>query len=168
MVVPQTTRLQFLVVCPSFWLNVLEKGKVSFGYINMTDLWLSVGQLHQYLCLSGDIFGCPGHTENQNFERWPTQSPPAWLPPQKKSKSVGGGNQEKRWGEITKLRKLTNMTTILWKVDKTLDSIYRWNIKSLKIKNIKTGSFFKYQNLNFHRVMCGMTPYHVIKTLAAV
>ncbi len=31
--------------------------------------WLSVGQLYQYFWLSGDCFGCPGRTDNQNFER---------------------------------------------------------------------------------------------------
>ncbi len=34
------------------------------------DLWLSVGQLHQYFWLSGIFFGCPGCMDNQNFECW--------------------------------------------------------------------------------------------------
>ncbi len=70
--VPQTTRLQFVVVRPDFWLAVDFETltKVSFGYyIDLWDLWLSVGQLHQYFRLSADVFGCPGRTDNQNFER---------------------------------------------------------------------------------------------------
>ncbi len=44
------------------------QGRVSqLGHENW---WLPVGQPHQYFWLSGDFFGCPGRTDNQNFERW--------------------------------------------------------------------------------------------------
>ncbi len=67
MAVPLTTRLQFLVVCPSVWLSVHSCAGVSqLGHQN---LWLSVGQLHQIFWLSGDLFGSPGRTDNWNFER---------------------------------------------------------------------------------------------------
>ncbi len=61
-------RLQFLVVRISFWLSVL--GLHVQSRVLASDLRLSVGQLHQYLWLSGDFFGYPGLTDSQNFERW--------------------------------------------------------------------------------------------------
>ncbi len=72
MVVPWTTRLQFLVVRPSFWLSVrVEQGKwgrvPELGHEN---LWFSVGQPHHYFWLSSDFFCCPGRMDNRIFERW--------------------------------------------------------------------------------------------------
>ena len=67
MVVPRTTRLQCLVVRPSFWLSV--HGCISVSQLGRQNLWLSVGQLHQIFWLSGDLFGCLGRTDNRNFER---------------------------------------------------------------------------------------------------
>ncbi len=52
MVVPRTTRLQLLVVCPSFGLSALG--------IYATDLWLSTGQLNQYFWLSSDFLVVSG------------------------------------------------------------------------------------------------------------
>ena len=64
--------LQFLVVRPSFWLSVhLEQGKWGrVSQLGHENLWLSVGQPHQYFWLSGDCFGCPGRTDNRIFEPW--------------------------------------------------------------------------------------------------
>ncbi len=44
-----------------------EVGVPQLGDENLS---LSVGQPHQYFRLSGDFFGCPRRTDNQNFERW--------------------------------------------------------------------------------------------------
>ncbi len=52
-----------VISCPYFYIHVQR-------WVLATDWWLSVGQLHQYLLLSGDFFGCPGRTDNQNFEHW--------------------------------------------------------------------------------------------------
>ena len=35
------------------------------------ELWLSAGQLEYNFRLSGSCFGCPGRTDNQNFEHCP-------------------------------------------------------------------------------------------------
>ena len=74
MVVPRTTRLQFLVVRPTFWLSVhLEQGKWGrVSHLGHENSWLSVGQPRQYFWLSGDFFA--GRTDNRIFERWPIPS----------------------------------------------------------------------------------------------
>ncbi len=69
MIVPRTTRLQFLVVRPSFWLS--ENGCAWVSELGRQNLWLSFGQLHQMFWLSGNLFGCPGRTDNRNIERCP-------------------------------------------------------------------------------------------------
>ncbi len=55
---------KFSVVRTWIKVNVVE---LTAGALN---LWLSVGQPHQYFWLSGDFFGCPGRTDNRIFERW--------------------------------------------------------------------------------------------------
>ncbi len=49
----------------NIWWKILP-----VGYRQGQNLWLSVGQPHQFFLLSGNFFGCPGHTDNQNLERW--------------------------------------------------------------------------------------------------
>ncbi len=48
------------------WNNYINKHVQRYALA--TDLWLSIGQLHLYFWLSGDFCGCPGRTDNQNYE----------------------------------------------------------------------------------------------------
>ena len=70
MAVPRTTRLQFLVVHPGFWLSVLIICiKVSFGYRFMVVHQTTSCSIFGCPLMSTDFFGRPGRTDNQNFKR---------------------------------------------------------------------------------------------------
>ena len=65
MVVPRTTRLQFVVVRP----NCLYMAALEFHSLSVKINGCPSDNCIRFSILSGDLFGCPGRTENRNFER---------------------------------------------------------------------------------------------------